>query len=115
MVQAHRKVFGVTDVYFLAGYFGLMEVVVDEIQRLTYHKASLTVPDCVGPGVEPGLQAHTKKGSTIDCEVIIKVWALMWLSRWWRQDYWGCWVLLSHVFRNSPFTVSRGLSSPLVH
>ena len=28
-----------TDVYFLAGYFGLMEVVVDEIKRLTYLKA----------------------------------------------------------------------------
>ena len=25
----------VTDVYFLAGYFGLMEVLVDEIKRLT--------------------------------------------------------------------------------
>ena len=25
----------VTDVYFLAGYYGLMEVLVDEIKRLT--------------------------------------------------------------------------------
>mmetsp|Transcript_28080 Transcript_28080/g.51300 ORF Transcript_28080/g.51300 Transcript_28080/m.51300 type:complete len:782 (+) Transcript_28080:51-2396(+) len=34
-----KTVFGVTDVYFLAGYYGLMEVVVDEIKRLEYHRA----------------------------------------------------------------------------
>merc|ERR1719221_1313073 len=45
-------VFGVTDVYFLAGYYGLMEVVVDEIKRLTHQTA------------------HTKKNIT--CECILK-------------------------------------------
>lgn len=49
-----KTVFGVTDVYFLAGYFGLMEVVVDEIKRLSYHTAS------------------TKKGKKIECEMIVK-------------------------------------------
>merc|ERR1719188_214199 len=49
-----RTVFGVTDVYFLAGYYGLMEVVVDEIKRLTRQ--------C----------AHTKKMKKIECEAIIK-------------------------------------------
>lgn len=34
-----KTVFGVTDIYFLAGYYGLMEVVVDEIKRLSYHCA----------------------------------------------------------------------------
>lgn len=51
---SQKTVFGVTDVYFLAGYYGLMEVVVDEIKRLTYQ--------C----------AHTKKGRKIECEVLIK-------------------------------------------
>lgn len=51
---SQKTVFGVTDVYFLAGYYGLMEVVVDEIKRLSHH--------C----------AHTKKGRTINCEVLIK-------------------------------------------
>merc|ERR1712087_657334 len=49
-----KTVFGVTDIYFLAGYYGLMEVVEDEIHRLT-------------PGV-----AHTKKGKKIPCDVICK-------------------------------------------
>merc|ERR1719384_82440 len=51
---SQKTVFGVTDIYFLAGYYGLMEVIVDEIKRLT-------------PGV-----AHTKKGKKIPCEVIVK-------------------------------------------
>eukprot|EP00933_Yihiella_yeosuensis_P058411 TRINITY_DN5887_c0_g5_i1.p1 TRINITY_DN5887_c0_g5~~TRINITY_DN5887_c0_g5_i1.p1 ORF type:complete len:627 (+),score=105.47 TRINITY_DN5887_c0_g5_i1:85-1965(+) len=51
---SQKTVFGVTDVYFLAGYYGLMEVVVDEIKRLTHH--------C----------AHLKKGRKIECEVIVK-------------------------------------------
>merc|ERR1712154_210772 len=51
---SQRTVFGVTDVYFLAGYYGLMDVIVDEIKRIT--------PGC----------AHTKKGKKIKCEVIIK-------------------------------------------
>lgn len=46
--------FGVTDIYFLAGYYGLMEVIVDEIKRLTN-------------GV-----AHTKKNKKIECECILK-------------------------------------------
>mmetsp|Transcript_27829 Transcript_27829/g.78788 ORF Transcript_27829/g.78788 Transcript_27829/m.78788 type:complete len:674 (-) Transcript_27829:112-2133(-) len=49
-----KTIFGVTDVYFLAGYYGLMECVVDEIKRLTEGAAK------------------TKKGKTIECEVIIK-------------------------------------------
>mmetsp|Transcript_64778 Transcript_64778/g.163076 ORF Transcript_64778/g.163076 Transcript_64778/m.163076 type:complete len:647 (-) Transcript_64778:49-1989(-) len=51
---SQKTVFGVTDIYFLAGYYGLMEVVVDEVKRLTHH--------C----------AHTKKGKKIECEVILK-------------------------------------------
>merc|ERR1719353_2252181 len=34
-----KTVFGVTDIYFLAGYYGLMEVIVDEIKRLSRHCA----------------------------------------------------------------------------
>lgn len=51
---SQKTVFGVTDVYFLAGYFGLMEVVVDEIESLSH------------------LKCHTKKGLTFDCDVVIK-------------------------------------------
>jgi len=51
---SQKTVFGVTDVYFLAGYYGLMEVVVDEIKRLTHH--------CV----------HTKKGRKIEAQVLVK-------------------------------------------
>mmetsp|Transcript_25192 Transcript_25192/g.63972 ORF Transcript_25192/g.63972 Transcript_25192/m.63972 type:complete len:626 (-) Transcript_25192:73-1950(-) len=51
---SQKTVFGVTDVYFLAGYYDLMEVVVDEIKRVT--------PFC----------AHTKKGKKLQCEVILK-------------------------------------------
>jgi len=49
-----KTVFGVTDVYFLAGYYGLMEVVVDEVKRLTR--------GC----------AHTKKKRKLECDVIVK-------------------------------------------
>lgn len=51
---SQKTVFGVTDIYFLAAYYGIMEIVVDEIKRLT-------------PGV-----AHTKKGKKIPCDVIVK-------------------------------------------
>jgi len=51
---SQKTVFGVTDVYFLAGYYGLMDVVVDEIKRLTN--------GC----------AQTKKGKKIKCDVIVK-------------------------------------------
>jgi len=51
---SQKTVFGVTDIYFLAAYYGLMEVVEDEIKRLTH------------------LCAHTKKGKMIECEVILK-------------------------------------------
>ncbi|CAE7514413.1 unnamed protein product [Symbiodinium pilosum] len=51
---SQRTAFGVTDVYFLAGYYGLMEVLVDEIKRLTN--------GC----------AQTKKGKKIKCQVILK-------------------------------------------
>lgn len=51
---SQKTIFGVTDIYFLAGYYGLMEVVVDEIKRVSHH--------CV----------HTKKYQKIDCDVIIK-------------------------------------------
>jgi len=51
---SQRTVFGVTDIYFLAAYYGIMEVIVDEIKRLTHH--------C----------AHTKKGKKLECEVILK-------------------------------------------
>jgi hypothetical protein len=47
-------IFGVTDIYFLAGYYGLMEVVVDDIKRLTRHTVV------------------TKKNSKITCEVVVK-------------------------------------------
>eukprot|EP00435_Cladocopium_sp_Y103_P036004 s809_g9.t1 len=51
---SQKTAFGVTDVYFLAGYYGLMEVMVDEIKRLTN--------GC----------AQTKKGKKIKCQVILK-------------------------------------------
>lgn len=51
---SQKTAFGVTDVYFLAGYYGLMEVLVDEIKRLT--------DGC----------AQTKKGKKIKCQVILK-------------------------------------------
>merc|ERR1719221_840653 len=47
-------VFGVTDIYFLAGYYGLMEVVVDQVKRLTHQRA------------------HTLRNKKINAEVIIK-------------------------------------------
>jgi len=52
---SQKTIFGVTDVYFLAGYYGLMEVVVDEIKRLSYQTV------------------HTKNlNRKIECEAIIK-------------------------------------------
>lgn len=51
---AQKTVFGVTDIYFLAGYYGLMECIVDEIKRLTYHTA------------------HTKKNKKYEVELIVK-------------------------------------------
>mmetsp|Transcript_62436 Transcript_62436/g.140758 ORF Transcript_62436/g.140758 Transcript_62436/m.140758 type:complete len:688 (+) Transcript_62436:64-2127(+) len=51
-----KTVFGVTDVYFLACYYGKAKVVIDEIKRLTHHTAHLL-----------------KQGRIIDCEVILKV------------------------------------------
>jgi len=48
-------VFGVTDVYFLACYYGKCEVIIDEIKRLSYQTA------------------HLKKGKSVQCEVILKV------------------------------------------
>lgn len=50
-----KTVFGVTDVYFLALYYGRAEVVIDEVKRLSFHTA------------------HLKKGGTLPCEVILKV------------------------------------------
>merc|ERR1719471_185562 len=49
-----KTIFGVTDVYFLAGYYGLMEVVVDSIKRVTHH--------CL----------NTTKYNKVECEVFIK-------------------------------------------
>jgi len=49
-----KTIFGVTDIYFLAGYFGLMECIVDEIKRVSHH------------------MLHTKKGKKISTEVFIK-------------------------------------------
>jgi len=49
-----KTIFGVTDVYFLAGWYGLMEVVEDDVKRLS--KGHL----------------HTKKGTKIACDVLIK-------------------------------------------
>jgi hypothetical protein len=51
---AQPTIFGVTDIYFLAGYFGLMDVVVDDIKRLTEHTVC------------------TKKGTKIEADVFIK-------------------------------------------
>jgi len=56
---SQKTAFGVTDVYFLAGYYGLMEVLVDEIKRLT--------DGC----------AQTKKGKKIKCQVILKAVGIM--------------------------------------
>jgi len=46
--------FGVTDVYFAAGYYGLMDVVVGDVKKLTYQ--------CM----------HLKTGKKVPCEVILK-------------------------------------------
>lgn len=51
---SQKTIFGVTDIYFLAGYYGIMTCVVDEIKRLS-------------SGV-----IHTKKGKKIKAEVFIK-------------------------------------------
>mmetsp|Transcript_25571 Transcript_25571/g.80315 ORF Transcript_25571/g.80315 Transcript_25571/m.80315 type:complete len:654 (+) Transcript_25571:42-2003(+) len=49
-----KTIFGVTDIYFLAGYYGLMEVIETEVKRLS-HKT-----------------AHLKSGNKIHCECFIK-------------------------------------------
>lgn len=49
-----RTIFGVTDIYFLAGYYGLMEVIVSEMEHLTHHTA------------------HLKSGEKVPCECIVK-------------------------------------------
>mmetsp|Transcript_20115 Transcript_20115/g.47091 ORF Transcript_20115/g.47091 Transcript_20115/m.47091 type:complete len:662 (+) Transcript_20115:58-2043(+) len=49
-----KTIFGVTDIYFLAGYYQLMECVVDELKRLTHQTV------------------HTKNGQKIYTEVFIK-------------------------------------------
>lgn len=51
---SQKTIFGVTDIYFLAGYYGLMQVIVDEVKRLSHHTI------------------HTKKSKKIECEVFIK-------------------------------------------
>merc|ERR1719210_1210023 len=51
---SQETTFGVTDVYFLAYAYGLVEVYEDEIQKLSHH--------C----------AHTQKGDKIECQVIMK-------------------------------------------
>merc|ERR1711972_1125132 len=43
-----------TDVYFIAGYYGLMECIVGNVKKLVHHKMVL------------------KEGSKIDCQVILK-------------------------------------------
>jgi hypothetical protein len=53
LINQHT-IFGVTDIYFLAGYYGLMECVVDEIKRVTH------------------MQVTTKKNRKINCECLIK-------------------------------------------
>mmetsp|Transcript_14804 Transcript_14804/g.34893 ORF Transcript_14804/g.34893 Transcript_14804/m.34893 type:complete len:656 (-) Transcript_14804:80-2047(-) len=49
-----KTVFGVTDVYFLAGYYGLMEVIVDGVKRLS--KGTV----------------HLKGGRKLEVEMIVK-------------------------------------------
>merc|ERR1740138_1674200 len=51
---SQATIFGVTDVYFLAGYYKIMEVVVDEVKRLSYR--------CV----------HTKNGGKYQADCFIK-------------------------------------------
>lgn len=51
---SQETTFGVTDIYFLAFAYGLVEVYVDEVEKLSHH--------C----------AHTKKGEQIECQVIMK-------------------------------------------
>eukprot|EP00421_Protoceratium_reticulatum_P003890 CAMPEP_0168368614 /NCGR_PEP_ID=MMETSP0228-20121227/6341_1 /TAXON_ID=133427 /ORGANISM="Protoceratium reticulatum, Strain CCCM 535 (=CCMP 1889)" /LENGTH=303 /DNA_ID=CAMNT_0008381465 /DNA_START=24 /DNA_END=931 /DNA_ORIENTATION=- len=46
--------FGVTDVYFVAGYYGLMDVVVGDVKRLSHH--------CM----------HLKTGKQVNCQAILK-------------------------------------------
>uniref|UniRef100_A0A7S1W0F6 Uncharacterized protein n=1 Tax=Alexandrium catenella TaxID=2925 RepID=A0A7S1W0F6_ALECA len=49
-----KTIFGVTDIYFLAGYYDLMTCIVDEVKRVTHQ--------CI----------HTKKGKKVKTEVFIK-------------------------------------------
>jgi hypothetical protein len=51
---AQSTIFGVTDIYFLAGYYGLMECVVDEVKRLSH------------------MCCTTKRNKKIECECFIK-------------------------------------------
>lgn len=53
-VVTQSTTFGVTDIYFLAQYYGVCEIVEDEIATLSHR--------C----------AHLKSGNTIDCGVILK-------------------------------------------
>jgi len=46
--------FGIGDVYFLAGAYGLMDIIVGEVKRVTYKKVHLT------------------NGNTIECDCILK-------------------------------------------
>jgi len=46
--------FGVTDVYFVAGYFGLMQCLIGDVKKLTYQTM------------------HLKNGKKVPCEVILK-------------------------------------------
>jgi len=49
-----KTIFGVTDIYFLAGYYGIMQCIVDEVKRVSHQ--------CI----------HTKKGKKVNTEVFIK-------------------------------------------
>eukprot|EP00413_Alexandrium_margalefii_P013573 CAMPEP_0204531224 /NCGR_PEP_ID=MMETSP0661-20131031/11049_1 /ASSEMBLY_ACC=CAM_ASM_000606 /TAXON_ID=109239 /ORGANISM="Alexandrium margalefi, Strain AMGDE01CS-322" /LENGTH=631 /DNA_ID=CAMNT_0051537365 /DNA_START=67 /DNA_END=1962 /DNA_ORIENTATION=+ len=51
---SQKTIFGVTDIYFLAGYYDLMTCIVDEVKRISHQ--------CI----------HTKKGKKINTEVFIK-------------------------------------------
>lgn len=65
-----KTIFGVTDVYFLAGYYGLMEVTIDEISRCshrTIHTKNLNKKiecDCVikAIGTAPSWKIHKQLG-----------------------------------------------------
>lgn len=74
-----KTVFGVTDIYFLAGYYGLMEVIVDEIKHLSYHSAHCLQSDrrlddveCIVKAV--GTLPDRKNDKLLNVKELVGIW-----------------------------------------